>query len=100
MGAYTFTKHPPFKINAISPHAITSDAFIPTSLHTVVVFPMSYYFEDKYGKVIVNRGSSEIFEEDPDSTIIVVTVGVHDRASYNIKMGLSDLLNSLRPMSC
>lgn len=97
MGAYTFSTQMPFKLTAISPKPITDDLFKAYDrIMRVVVFPMTFYLEDKDG----NEIPEGIEEPNPRDTNVVLTLGLNDADTGVVKMNLDLLLASLRPVLC
>lgn len=104
MGAYTFSAKPPFTLTGISQYPITSDAFHDFNecercqdKYLMIVFPMTYYLEDPVSGKYLRDGEKEL---NPDSTTVVLSVGVNNEDSYVLKMNLNQLLGSIKPIVC
>lgn len=84
LGAYTFTKEPPFFITHLSPKPIMSQSFYEPNPYqpywhpVIVVFPCGILIDKNY---------------------IWVTYGKHDHEIWMVKMDKEKLLKSLQPVS-
>lgn len=108
-GAYTFSDSIPFYLTALSPHPITTPLIringttnYALEYHIIrykgmVSFPMSYYLEDSVTKRAIVQGDKELH---PKNTTVVLTVGMHDRNTYILRMNLNHLLETLTPVHC
>lgn len=62
MGAYTFSKDPPFKVRKISPKPILGeDFYTPSAFWKKVIFPGGYVVKDSYIYVAFGKNDSEIW---------------------------------------
>lgn len=99
IGAYTFTNYNnSFILTAISSRPITHESFMIDELYNryLVVFPLVYYLEDKNGNEIVEGQE----ERDPETTNIVLVVGLNDADTIILRLHLNTLLDSLFPITC
>lgn len=112
MGAYIFTKDPPFQVLRISKVPILIDEFYQGVWHNqncdFVVFPAGAFLtyeeptlESAATEKEVNEGDKQSkvdpFNELTRRTIINLSVGKNDVEGWVVKIRLDDLLDSLVP---
>lgn len=105
MGAFTFTSIPPFKLTKISRYPIAdknnqnlNDLVADEARLASVVFPMSFFLQDKSGSH-VNNILYEPTDYD-DGTVVLLTTGVYDKFGIIWKLNLFELMTSLKPITC
>lgn len=105
MGAFMFSAKPPFKLISVSKYPISFknnkniDNLVVTDQRVAtVIFPMSYFLQDKNGNNIDNLTYK--FKDYDDGTMVVLSTGLYDKYGMIWKINLFELKLSLTPIHC
>lgn len=104
-GAFTFSSEPPFTLTGVSQYPIAdnnnknlNNAFADVARLSSVIFPMSFFLQDKHNNTIDHTLYKP--RDHDDGTVVVVSTGLYDKYGMIWRLNLFQLRLSLEPIEC